>query len=203
MRTHSKVIIAHHLIWMGYGHWLSNDIRGSGSSEIRQEKFEELGPIHRGRKKIQPSREELRAFHRRAEPLLNHDLIWFDSAKRQALVNAFGEVVARLGYTVYASAILRNHGHAVIRRHRDDHLAMWFEFAHAMQEAMRKFDDVDDDHPVWSDRPYSVFLYTPDDVDGRIDYVNDNFEKHRLPREIYPFVREYDGWPLRGKWKKK
>ena len=52
------------------------------------------------------------------------------------------------------------------------------------------------------DRPYSVFLYTPDDVQGRSGYVNDNFEKHGLPREIYPFVREYDGWPVRGTWKK-
>ena len=79
---------------------------------------------------------------------------------------------------------------------------MWWELAHAMQVAMRALDDVDDDHPVWSARPYGVFLYTPDDVRGRVNYVNDNFDKHKLPREIYPFVKEYDGWPLRGSWKK-
>jgi hypothetical protein len=203
LRTHVKIIVAHHLVWMGYGHWLSNDVRGSGSSEIRQEKFGDLGPIHHGRKRTQPSREELREFHRRAEPLLNHDVIWFDSAKRQALATAVGEVVTSLGYTVYACAVLRNHVHAVIRRHCDNHRTIWVEVAHATREAMRKLDGVDDDHPVWSDRPYGVFLYTPDDIDGRIDYVNDNFEKHKLPREIYPFVKEYDGWPLRGKWKKK
>ena len=63
---------------------------------------------------------------------------------------------------------------------------MWFECSHAMQLAMPQFEEVDDHHPVWSDRPYSVFLYTPDDVAGRVKYVNDNFEKHGLSREIYP-----------------
>jgi hypothetical protein len=201
VRTLQKIIVAHHLVWMGYGHWLANDVRGSGSSEIRDEKFEDLGAIHHGRKRVQPSRDELRAFHRRAEPLLNHDVIWFDPAKRQALVDAFGAVVGSLGYTVYACAILRDHAHAVVRRHRDDHLTIWNEFAHAMQVAIRKIHDIDDEHPVWSDRPYAVFLFTPDDIAGRIRYVNDNFEKHHLPREIYPFVTPYDGWPLRGKWK--
>ena len=203
VRTHQKVVIAHHLVWMGYGHWSANDVRGSGSTEIRQEKFEELGPIHYGRKKIQPSRQGLREFHQKVEPLLDHQLMWFDFAKRRALVDAFGDAVTSLGYTVYACAILRNHAHAVIRRHRDDHRAMWWELAHATQTAMRALDDVDDQHPVWSARPYGVFLYIPDEVQGRIKYVNDNFDKHNLPREIYPFVKEYDGWPLRGTWKKK
>lgn len=36
LRTHSRYIIAHHLILHGYGHWLPNDPRGSGSREIRQ-----------------------------------------------------------------------------------------------------------------------------------------------------------------------
>ena len=43
VRTHQRIIIAHHLVHHAYGHWLADDIRGSGSKEIRQEKFEELG----------------------------------------------------------------------------------------------------------------------------------------------------------------
>ncbi len=27
-------VIAHHLIWTLYGHWLPNDLRGSGSTEF-------------------------------------------------------------------------------------------------------------------------------------------------------------------------
>ena len=84
MRTHEKIIIAHHLVWHAYGMWLSNDVRGSGSTEIRDDKFKELGPIHFGRKKDQPSREELKDFYKLANPLLNFEPIWFDPAKRQA-----------------------------------------------------------------------------------------------------------------------
>ena len=50
MRTHSKIIIGHHLILHGYRHWLPNDPRGSGSIEIRDEKLSDLGPVHTGRK---------------------------------------------------------------------------------------------------------------------------------------------------------
>jgi hypothetical protein len=162
---------------------------------LRDEKFEDLGSIHHGRKKIQPSRGELRDFSRRAESLLNFELIWFDSAKRQTVVDALCALMASLGYTVYACAILRNHMHAVIRRHRDNHLTMWDEFAQASREAIRSFSDVDADHPVWSDRPYCTFLYNPANIRRSIDYVNDNFAKHKLPLEIYPFIKRYDGFP--------
>ena len=51
-RTHDRIIIAHHLVFYGYGHWVPDDIRGSGSTEIRSPKLEKLGLIHFGRKKL-------------------------------------------------------------------------------------------------------------------------------------------------------
>jgi hypothetical protein len=30
------MIIGHHLIWILYGHWLPNDLRGSGSSRVEE-----------------------------------------------------------------------------------------------------------------------------------------------------------------------
>lgn len=67
-------VLAHHLIWTLYGHWLPNDPRGSGSSSFIDEKLAPLGEIHQGRKpeSEQPSRRELRTFQRHAEPLLTH-----------------------------------------------------------------------------------------------------------------------------------
>src|SRR5262245_30402857 len=88
---HVNTTIAHHLIFHGYGHWLSNDPRGSGSTETRATKFAELGEIHHGRKKVQPQRNELRAFYRKAEEKLDHHTIWFDDRMRSAIADAFGE----------------------------------------------------------------------------------------------------------------
>jgi hypothetical protein len=137
----------------------------------------------------------LRRFYRRAEPLLKFDTLWFDSAKRQAIVDAFGEAIRSFGYTVYASAVVNNHAHHIVRRHRDDHKAIWDVLAHASREALRRLPGISAEHPIWSDRPYSVFLYREEEIEGRIKYVNDNFTKHGIPKVVYSYITRYDGWP--------
>lgn len=198
MPTRRPAISAHHLIWTLYGHWLPNDLRGSGSSELHDEKFAPLGPIYHGRKpaREQPTRKELRVFHREAESLLNFTRFWIDDAKRQVISNAIAGTVGERKYTVWACAILSNHVHMVIRRHRDDALAMWCAVADASCKTLREFSYVGCDHPVWSTRPYKVFLRTPDEVHGRIVYVNGNPEKEGLSAQRYDFVQSYNNWPF-------
>ena len=41
-------VIASHLNFMGYAHWLANDLRGSGSTELRSPALKTLGPVHFG-----------------------------------------------------------------------------------------------------------------------------------------------------------
>jgi len=189
------MVIGHHLILHGYGFWLPNDPRGSGSQELREEKFADLGPVHFGRKAVQPPREELKKFWSEARPRLEFPLVWFDDAKRQAIGDAFGEVVVKQRYTVWECAILSNHAHLCIRRHRDDALTMWWSFADASRDKLLLLGDVCADHPIWSNRPYKVFLYTPEDVWRCIKYIRDNAAKEELPAQHWPFVTPYDGWP--------
>lgn len=196
----ARRIIGHHLILMLYGHWLPNDPRGSGSSELIDEKFVPLGDIHRGHKPehLQPSREELKAFHAQAEPLLNFPLLWMDEAKRQAAAEALGEVVSGRRYTCWACAVLRNHAHLVIRIHRDDGRTMWDHFASAIADRLRlRFPrEISANHPVVSARPYDVYLYTPADVRTRIAYVQRNPLRDGLPPQRYDFVTAYNDWPF-------
>lgn len=195
MRTHSRIVIGHHFVLHGYGHWVANDPRGSGSRELRKEKLADLGPVHFGRKQVQPSREELREFTREAGPRLDFAPIWFDDAKRQALGEAIGEVVKNIGYTVWACAVLKNHAHLCVRRHRDDATRIWNAFADETRNKLCLFADVPDDHPVWSTRPYKVFLYTPEDVRRVIKYTEENPDKEGIPLQVWDFVTPYDGWP--------
>lgn len=171
MSQQRSAIIAHHLLWTLYGHWLANDLRGSGSEAVRDPKFAPLGEAHLGRKPVreQPSRDELKAFYRQAAPLLEFPRFWIDEAKRQAIGEAVASVVAERNYTVWACAILSNHVHMVIRRHRDDALAMWRSIADGTALALRDFPNIGPDHPVWAARAYKVFLRTPAEVSGRID----------------------------------
>lgn len=159
---------------------------------MRKDDLRPLGPVHFGRKRQQPPRDELRRFHRRAEPRLDFSVLWFDGAKRQALGDAFGESVARWGYTCYACAVLRNHAHLLIRVPRDDAATMWQRLAHDTRLRLRTSHD---DHPFWADRPYKVFCYTPEDVWARIKYIKANPFKEGLPTQAWPFVTAYDNWP--------
>ena len=191
-------IIGHHLIWTLYGHWLANDLRGSGSLDLHEEKFAPLGPVHHGRKPehLQPSREELRKFYKRADPLLNFSKFWLDAAKRQAIGDALGKVVAEQGYTVWACAVLSNHAHMVIRLHRDDALTMWHQFAEATRLCLCKEASLAPKHPVWSSRPYKVFLRTPHEVRTEIAYVDRNPEGEGLAQQHFQFVQAYNNWPF-------
>lgn len=193
-----RSIIAHHLIWPLYGHWAPNDPRGSGSTEFHNDKIEPLGSIHFGRRPDdeQPTSDALREFHQRFKALLKFPVFWLDDAKRQAVGDALGEVVRRRGYTCYACAVCANHAHAVIRIHRDDVLTMWEQVANESRLRLRAFHDVGPEHPVWADRPYKVFLYVPDEVQGRIRYIENNPLKEKLALQTWPFVAPYDNWPL-------
>src|SRR6266568_840708 len=132
----NKVVLASHLVIMGYGHWFPNDLRGSGSFEIRKPELKDLVEIHFGRKEDQPTRDELRAFFREAESLLDHPVIWFDEEMRQRIACAFADVMRDRGYTLWSCAILRNHAHLVIRTHKtDDSETMWRNFASASATA--------------------------------------------------------------------
>ncbi len=82
-----------------------------------------------------------------------------------------------------------------IRRHRDEGRTIWQKLAAHVQERLRLVADVPGGHPIWSERRYVVFLYTPDDVYGRIRYIEGNPAKEGMPPQHWSFVQTYDGWP--------
>jgi hypothetical protein len=184
-------ILAHHLVISGYGFWIPNDPRGSGSLELRQEKFKPLGPIHPGRKKIQPSRQKLRMFSTDAERILDHDLLWFDAGTRDLIGAAFAEVIARRGYTVWACFVGTNHAHLCIRYHRDRYETMHANLAAQSRTSLLELGKAEPAHPVWAERPYSVFLHTPDDILRVIEYIRENAAKSGLPEQAWDFVKPY------------
>jgi REP element-mobilizing transposase RayT len=187
----SRSILAHHLVLMGYAHWLPNDLRGSGSDEIRNQLLADLGDIHQGRKWIQPTREELKQFHQQAEPKLEQEVLWFDEQMRTTIAQSFAATAENFGYKIYACAVLKNHAHLVVPRHQHQHDVMWRTFAESAAASLRSLFNIPDRHRIWGNRPYSKFLYSPHDIHTRIDYVNDNPEKEGLPRQHYDFITPY------------
>jgi len=191
------IVIAHHLIWTAYGWWLPNDPRGSGSKTIASDVIAQLGELHSGRKKGQPAGADVRRFYERAAEILVHPLLTFDEAARGEIAAAFCEVVTAEKYTCYACAIMPDHVHILIRKHK--HLAE--EMIANVQDASRRWlaekGHRHPDHPTWTGGSgWKVFLEHPDEIRRTIRYIDKNPAEIRLPPQKWPFVQEYNGWPL-------
>lgn len=191
------IVIAYHLIWTVYGWWLPNDPRGSGSEQVASDVIAELGDLHYGRKRVQPSGKVVREFYERAAPVLKFPLLTFDEPARASIGEAFGQVVEEKRYTCYACAVMPDHVHILIRKH-----------THAAEEIMKKLKDAsrqrvcaagfrDGDHPTWTGGDgWLVFLDHPKEIRRTIPYIERNPEKIGSPKQAWPFIKPYDNWPL-------
>lgn len=189
-------VIAYHLIWTNYGTWLPNDLRGSGSHDVYTPVLAELGEAHLGRKRRQPPRSAVHEFYEQAEPRLQFPVVRFDAVQRDKIACAFAEVIQGERYTCYACAIMPDHVHVVIRKHR--HLAEeMIDRLQGESAARLRFSSfVPPEHPVWTKGGWKVYLDSPEAVHSRVHYVENNPLKEGLPRQAWPFVVIYDNWPF-------
>jgi REP element-mobilizing transposase RayT len=190
------LIIAYHLIWTAYGWWLPNDPRGSGSKTIRNDILAQLGELHFGRKTVQPAGREIREFYKRAAELLRHPLLNFDDGARQVIASAFAHVIEREKLTCWACVVMPDHVHLVIRKHKLQAEDMIDRLKEESAARSRTLGPWAGEHPVWGGGGWKVFLDHPDEVRRTVPYVERNPDPYHLPRQTYPFVQPYDGWPL-------
>lgn len=192
----NPIIIAHHLIWTAYGWWLPNDPRGSMSRGIASDVLKELGELHYGRKQVQPASREIKSFYAQAAAVLKFDLMLFDRACIEVIADAFAAVIARETYTCYACAIMPDHIHMIIRKHKHQAEEMIQQFQEESRSRLRIAELRSAGHPVWGGPGWKVFLDHPDEIRRTIKYVEQNPIKLRWPAQGWPFVKGYDGWPL-------
>jgi REP element-mobilizing transposase RayT len=188
------LVIAYHVMWTLYGWWLPNDPRGSTSRLIKNDYLAELGALHFGRKSIQPASRQLRKFYQSAKQVLVHELLSFSPNKFATVAEALGDAIAERKYTCYACAVMPDHVHLVIRKHRDSAE----EMIESLQSLSRKRLEHlrPDGHPLWTTGGWKVFLDHPDEVWRTIRYVDQNPIKLHLPAQCWSFVTPYDNWPL-------
>ena len=190
------MVIGYHIILTGYGHWLPNDPRGSMSRDVFSKRPAELADAHFGRKNPQPTREQLRAFHREAAERLAYQVLWFESAERQAAANAFGRVIRAERLTCYACAVLTDHAHLLIRKHHLRAEQMSRPLKDAVRDALHRARLAPADHPVFSADSCHLYKSDPESMWKCIRYIKSNFAKHNLPDPHYDFITPYDNWPF-------
>ena len=178
------LVIAYHLVSTAYGWWLPNDLRGSMSRYIASDVLKDLGELHYGRKRVQPVSGAIRAFYEKAEDLLQFAPLLFGAPEVRAIADAFAVVIDRERYTCWACAIMPDHVHILIRKHK--HLAeeMLRNLQRESHLRLRELGLRDFEHPVWGGHGWKVFLDTPDDVRRTIRYIDDNPIKRRQPRQV-------------------
>lgn len=189
------MVAGYHLIWTVYGYWLPNDPRGSTSREIRVEALKNLGDIHYGRKETQPTTQEIREFQREAQTLLKHPVLTFDDDDILLIGRVLGEVIGEKGYTCYACAVMPDHVHILIRRHRDKAEEMIAHFQELSRTALIAAERRNSSHPVWTDGPgWKTFINTSRQFENEIQYIEQNPTKLGRPVQVWDFVQKYDGW---------
>jgi REP element-mobilizing transposase RayT len=197
MPRQHPIVIAYHLVWTAYGTWLPNDPRGSGSTEVASPVLAELGVLHFGRKSVQPRFHEVRDFYKRAEPLLKFDVTRFDQQQIELIATAFSATIAERHYTCYACAILPDHAHIVLRKHRDRAEEMIGTLNEASRLRLSSARFVQFEHPVWTGGGWKSFLDSPAAVSAAVRYVEKNPVKSGLGTQYWPFVQPYDGWTFK------
>lgn len=191
------LVIAHHLIWTAYGTWLPNDPRGSGSHRVASDVLAELGEVHLGRKRLQPAGSEIRKFYKQAHVRLKYAVLALTQEELVCVASALEQACEANRYTCYACAVMPDHVHMVIRKHKNQAEQMIEQLQGQSRQrlcaASRRFVE----HPVWTGGGgWKVFLDHPDDVERTIRYVDRNPVKAAMAAQHWPFVRPYDRWPL-------
>ena len=161
-------VIAHHLIWTNYGTWLPNDPRGSGSQMVYTQALGELAEPHFGRREKQPSRQAVREFYKAAAPRLQYPVIRFSPTQFDEIAAAFAETIKKHQYTCYACAIMPDHVHLVIRKHRHKGEAIIEHFQDDSRLQFSSLGVVSTDHPDWTKGGWDRFLDSPTAVRRRI-----------------------------------
>jgi REP element-mobilizing transposase RayT len=193
--TEKEAMVAgYHLIWSVYGSWLPNDPRGSSSHEIRVPVIAELGELYQGRKQVQPARGEIREFYANAEMVLKHERLFLTDDEISFVGKCFEQTIRTRNYTCYGCAIMPEHVHLLIRKHRDKAEEMIEHFQRDSREKLIETGRRCSDHPVWGGPGWKVFLHTREDMERIALYIRQNPIKAGRPAQDWSFVKKYDGW---------
>jgi len=154
--------------------------------------------LHYGRRKAQPAGWVIREFYEKAKGALKHELLTFTPEEISIIAAAFGNLCGGNPYTCYACAILPDHVHVLLRKHRRTAEQMIADLQAASRDALSGLSRRNG-HPVWGGPGWKVFLRTADDIRRTIGYIGENPVKLARPRQRWDFVTPYDGWPLHKK----
>ena len=204
------MIHAYHIILPMYGFWLPNDPRGSWSDFVRSWELAKFAKatISCDRSQLPELTTAQRQQRTIAKNALKYPAVSLSGTQALSIGNGFARKVASSRYTVWACAILPEHTHLVIARHRYkvEQIANLLKGAatrNLVNDNIHPFQDFPDERGklphVWASRLWKVYLDSELAIEEAIHYVEQNPIKEGLPKQHWNFVSPFQGIP-KGGW---
>lgn len=197
------MIHGYHVILPMYGVWLPNDPRGSWSDVVWNWELLRYGKPTQGLDRVtvfELSKQQLRQ-QAAARAALKYPPVTLTGHQAKSIGDGFANAVLKSGYTVWACAILPQHVHLVLARHR----YAVEQMANLLKGAATKQIKLDERHPLgsyvidgrfpsfWAEKRWKVYLDSQDQIETTIRYVEDNPENEGKPKQHWKFVTPFRG----------
>ena len=195
-------VLAYHAIFSAYGQWLPNDPRGSGSFEVWANHLRKFGPATGLEDRSRSVAREQHDVQTRlaAKKALLRPAVLFTGRQALSVGRGFHDYIRKAGITVWACAIMPDHVHLVVARHRllIESIVEQLKGAatnRLIDAGLHPFAGMTDSetrHPTcWARGEWKVFLNSEAEILREIGYVERNPEKRGLPRQNWPFMMPY------------
>jgi REP element-mobilizing transposase RayT len=198
------MVHGYHVILPHYGFWLPNDPRGSWSEFVARWELVRFGKTTRHLEQhtlSQLTSEEL-ALREEMRQTLLYPPVTLTGAQALSVANGFRSQASKSGYVVWACAILPEHAHLVIARHRYkvEQIANLLKGAATTQlledglHPLAKHAKAGERPPgMWARRLWKVFLDSDEQIENAIAYVNENPIKEGKPMQKWKWISPYGG----------
>ncbi len=198
------MIHGYHVILPHYGFWLPNDPRGSWSEFVASWELARFGTTTRHmeqRTLAQLSDEEL-ATRDSMRKALRYPPVTLTGMEALSVATGFQDQGEKSGYAIWACAILPEHTHLVLSRHRYKVEQM----ANLLKGAATTQLIADHLHPLamhakpgerppgmWARHQWKVYLDSDEQIENAISYVNGNPIKEDKPEQKWKWITPYRG----------
>lgn len=196
-----RSVLAYHVVFGAYGFWLPNDPRGSWSEQVWADHLQAFGPATKveTRQSLakQPHNKSLREHAKQA---LLYPPVRFTGVQACEIARGFAEAVAVLPAQVYATAIMPDHIHFVLARVTQKVEAIVGGFKRFATRALvaagchplaHVVDSSGRTPSPWCIGCWKVFLFTVDEIERAMQYVNDNPVRAGFKPQSWSFVTPY------------
>ena len=198
------MIHGYHVIMPHYGFWLPNDPRGSWSQFVARWELARFGRTTRNlqqRTIAQLSDQEV-ALREAARKALLYPPVTLTGQQALSVANGFRSQSLKRQYTICACAIMPEHTHLVIGRHR----YKVEQVANLLKGAATKQLVDDGQHPMtqhataakrppamWARHQWRVYLDSEQAIENAINYVNENPLKEAKPAQRWSWIAPFGG----------